>query len=453
MSQHKYRRLEHSLLSALVHLVGRIICADRCISIVELKGLLEMEDHFGFDRTLMAESSQWTLATAVARLQEADEELRLEMLESLTALAKADRKVDQREAMLLIALQRCLRKDATDHILTCGSWEGKEDFCGSILYVESATDDQRHQEINTQWELLQLLLQQSGFRLMQAEKMVESIASMDASLVRLLLGYMAPQKTDQQMDDFVVRMESMDSAAFCERILVDTLKLEGCRRTQPCLLFGLGHKDFLQIPLEGPLMDQVRGFLSEYTEIITPSQMSQLNATRGGEFLYDGYSRLFFSLLVMAEPRKSPIVLWPNKSEFDFPAVGLTLRLNQQESTLYTLILIQSLTGEGKGLPLAYGPDQKRLERLYRSIYCHKKLVESSQVVYPDNLAPIRARIEKKMREQLAGLENLEDYIPYNVNHEGFYRVCVAPTMVSAHDGLYDEITLQDEKAMLALFD
>ena len=452
MSQHKYRRLEHSLLSALVHLVGRIICADRCISTVELEALVEMEDHFGFDRTLMAESSQWTLASAVARLQEADEALRLEILESLTTLAKADRKVDQREAMLLIVLQRCLRKGASDRVLTCGSWDGKEDFCGSILYVESELDAQRHQELNAQWELLQLLLQQSGFRMMQAEKMVESISAMDASLVRLLLGYMAPQKSDQQLDDFISRMQSMDSATFCERILVDTLKIEECRHTQPCLLFGLGHKDFLQIPLEGNVMELVRDFLAEYAEIITPSQSARLNATRGGDFLYDGYSRLFFSLLVMAEPRKSPIVLWPNKSEFDFPAVGQTLRLNQQEATLYTLILIQSISGEGKGLPLAYGPDQKRIERLYRSIYCRKKLVESSLVLYPDNLAPIRARIEKKMREQLVGLDNLEDYIPYNVNHEGFYRVNVSGEMVSVHSDLYTETTLQDQKTINQLF-
>lgn len=453
MSQHKYRRIERNLLSALVHLVGRIICADRCISASELNELLEMEDHFGFDRTLMAESSRWTLASAVERLQEADEELRSEMFESLKSLAMADRKVDQREALLLVALERCLKPGATDRILTCRSSEGREDFCGSILYTESAYHEKRHEELCAQWELLRLLLQQSGFRLMQVEKMVESVSSMDPSLVNLLLGYLAPQMNSDQLGDFITRMEKMDSATFCERVLVDTLHIDQCRNTAPCLLFGLGHKDFLQVMLDGSVMDEVRGFLNEYGAIITPSQSAQMTATKGGEFLYDSYSRLFFSLLVKAEPRKSTIALWPNKSEFDFPSVGRTLRLNQQEATLYTLILIESLTGKRTGLPLSYSSDQKRIERLYRSIYCRKKMVESKQVIYPDNLAPIRARIEKKMREQLVDLDNLEDFIPYNMNHEGFYRVNIDISMVTMHLDLYNEATLQDESVLLSLFD
>ncbi len=252
---------------------------------------------------------------------------------------------------------------------------------------------------------------------------------MDTEMVRLLLGYLAPRMEQEQIASFLERMKSMDSATFCERILVDTLHLEPCRNIAPSLLIGLGGNDFLQLTLQGPLLAQLQSLLSEYSTIVTPGAASPFPVSSQQEFLYEGYGRLFFSLLVQAEPRKSSILLWPNKSEFQFTDAGLRLQLNQQEASLYTLILLYPTTGECRGLPLSFSTEQKRIERLYRSIYCRKKLIETSDVSFPDNLAPIRARIEKKMREQLPLLDNLEDYIPYNRNHDGFYRVSVPVQM------------------------
>lgn len=440
-----YKRIERRFLTALVHIVGKIITADKCIASSELNALRNMEKHFGFDRSLMTEAAKITLEEAVSTLRELDETIRMEMFEDLRALASADRFVDRSEALLLLALSRCLPKNAADQVVSTPMVLQDLDFSGCILYVESQRNAECHRELDLRLGELQSQLQAVGLRLLSVEDMVQNLSSLEAESVCLLLGYLAPQMTDEQIAGFYAKVKSMDSSTFCERVLVDTLQLDVCRKTEPCLLMGLGGGDFLKIaPLQASqngekfsLVGQLSRLVEAYAGIVSKAHPSSQLVSRPGDLLYDGYGKLFLSLLVKAAPRKSHIVVWPNKSEFTFPVVYRKLKLNQQEATLFTLILYYSTTGECLGLPLSYCAETKHLESLYRTIYCRKKLVETDEVIYPDNLAPIRARLEKKMREQLSGLENLEDFIPFNDAHH--YRVRVSAEMIQVLPNLNDE--------------
>ncbi len=439
-----YKRIERRFLIALVHIVGKIITADKCIALSELNALHAMEEHFGFARGLMTEASKITLAEAVNELQELDETIRMEMIEDLKALAFADRFVDRREALLLFALSRCLKRDTDCQVLSTQMELHNLDFSGRILYVESKYHAGYHQELALHAEWLQDL-QSRGMQFSDVEGMVHCLSELDADMVQLLLGYMAPQMTDGQIADFYDKIHSMDSSTFCERILVDTMRLDACRNTEPCLLMGIGGGDFLKIPYSAPIQELVTALLADYEALVSHAELRTLSLAKDNELMYDGFDKLFLSLLVKSAPRKSHIVVWPNKSEFTFPVVCRTLKLNQQEATLLTLILHYSTLGTGKGLPLSYCAETKRIESMYRTIYCRKKLVETSDVIFPDNLAPIRARLEKKMREQLSGLENLEDYIPFNDDHH--YRVKAMAEQVFVAPNLNEEpIPLVDFK-------
>lgn len=431
-----YKRIERRFLTALVRIVGKIITADKCIAMSELNALHAMEEHFGFNRTLMAEAYKIPLSEAVATLKELDQTIRMEMLEDLKALAKADSFVDKSEALVLLALCRCLKKNAPEQVLSTQMELHDTDFSGCILYAESQCDDAYHQELTSCASQLRSQLQGLGLQLVHVEEMVKNISDVDANMVRLLLGYLAPQMTDGQIDAFYKKINTMDTHTFCERVLVDTFQLDACRAVGPCLLMGIGGGDFLQIPLQGSLQEAMSALLNDYAAIASSQKIAPPDAGEEGLF-YDGYGKFFLSLLVKSAPRKSHVVVWPNKSEFTFPVVCRTLKLNQQEATLFTLILLYSTTGKCQGLPLSYCAETKRVESLYRTIYCRKKLVETSDVIFPDNLAPIRARLEKKMREQLSGLENLEDYIPFNDDHH--YRVKALAEQVFVAPNLNEE--------------
>ncbi len=432
------RRLEHKNLAALLLVITRMIKADSRVDAEEIVLLTELEEQYGFDRTLMAEAARMTLAEAVHRLSALDKEARQGVMEALGRLARTDRLLERHEALLLLALHYCLEGKIDCEVVTGNNSRHSSDLASYIIYYETTTDAQRHRQIDEQWELMNLLLQQHGLQLMVVEHIVDDLCHQDEALVRKLMGYMAPELNDAQLDDIYHRMAQMDTATFGQRVLVRDLQYEALRDVEPSLLVSLGHGDMLRIGLKDHVLTHLRHLVEDYSRLASPSMEALRiidNSTMTGHFRFYGYYHDFFSLLVESEPQESCIVVWPNKSEFDFPDAGRTLRLNQQEATLYTLILMMSYEGgtigtDGKGLPLCYTAEQRQIETMYRKIYCRKKLVESSEVIYPDPLAPIRAKIERKMREQLVGLDNIEDFIPRNLNREGYYRITARAEMV-----------------------
>lgn len=427
------RRFEHKTLAALLLVITRMIKADSRVDAEEIAHLTQLEEMYGFDRTLMAEASRLTLAEAVKRLAALDAGARSQVMASLGSLARTDRLMERHEALLLLALRYCLGEGGSEvcEIVSGNRQRHSSDLGSYIIYYETATDAERHRQIDEQWELMSLLAQHHGLQLMVVERIVADLCRQDEAMVRKLMGYMAPELNDQQLQQLHERMHRMDTVTFGQRVLVRDLQYGALRDVRPSLLVSLGHGDMLRIELRDDVLTHLRRLTADYSQLASPGMEALRiidNAGEEGHFRFYGYYHDFFGLLVESEPRESRIVVWPNKSEFDFPDAGRTLRLNQQEASLYTLILYH--TYAGKGLPLCYSPEQRQIEARYKRIYCRKKLVDADEVIYPDNLAPIRAKIERKMREQLVGLDNLEDFIPRNVDREGYYRVLAPASMV-----------------------
>ena len=448
----KIRRLDHKSLVALMLVITRVIKADSRIDAEEIRQLSLLEQQYGFDRTLMPEASRLTLSAAVAQLRTLELPLREQIMKSLTTLASSDRILERHEAMLLLSLRYCLlgNDDLQCDIISCHSAHRGGDLGTYILYYESEKNVANHQQLDEQAELIGLMLQQNGLQLFHVEQIVKSLCEQDEAIIRKMLGYLSPTLNDAQVDNLYQRVSQMDTKTFCQQILVRSMELNELRALPPSLLINLGTTDFLRIQISQPPLTHIRQFLNDFNLLASPHASNfqpHEHDHDKGHFCYYSYYRDFFNLLVQAEPIESRVVLWPNKSEFEFPDAGRTLRLNQQEASLYTLILVYTYNYNKQGLPLSYTAAQRQIEALYRSIYCRKKFIETEDVIFPDNLAPIRAKIEKKMRDQLADLENIEDFIPRNENREGFYRIAAPSEMVKIRpDSRSKELSIEDFK-------
>lgn len=437
--EQKFRHLDRKSLAALLLIIIKMIKADSRIDADEIKQLTLLENQYGFDRTLMNEASQLTVADAVERLKELDKPMREQIMKSLTELASLDRVMERHEAMLLLTMRMCLMEQKENYQVISSPHNHRGDHLGTyILYFENETNKQVHEQLDHDWELQTLRLQQSGLTLFYVENIVKNLCKQDQKMVKKLLGYLAPRMSDEQIEMLYERMCKMDTATFCREILIKSLEMKQLRKSGPSLLINLGTSDFLQIKLTQSPLEHIREFLANYSELVSPSPAAIWVNDDSGHFSYYSYYRDFFGLLVQAEPKESRIVLWPNKSEFTFPGASCTLRLNPQEASLYSLILTYTYKYNKQGLPLSFddAKELEKLKRLYIRIYCKKKFVDEEAVIYPDPLAPIRAKIEKKMREQLEGLDNLEDFIPRNENREGYYRITAPAKMVCVRPDL-----------------
>lgn len=445
----QFRHLDHKNLVAFVRVVSELIRIDDVIDADEITILLQLEKQYGFDRSYKREAMRLSLADAINQLSQLDLQARTQVLQSFSEIAGADRVFVVREAIMLLALRYCLegKQQKACSVIDCPASMNTRDAAPYVMYVESDYDEDIHQQIDGQYELLQLMLQQHGMRFFYIEQIVNKLSEMDKDMMLMTLGYLAPQFDDEQILQMYARMQNTNSEAFTTRVLARDLQITSLRNIQPSLCISMGSA-FLCLAVGDSVKELLKTFLSDFSQLVSPISLNASNtAMESGEtkLRYFGYFKAFFDFILKAEPKESHIVIWPLKSEFEFPEAHRTLRLNQQEASLYTLILEYTYKHDGKGLPLCYTPAQKRIEALYRTIYCCKKCVDEADVIYPDNLAPIRAKIERKMRDQLSGLSNLEDFIPHNDNRQGFYRISahVRNIMVKA-DIREEEVSLQD---------
>lgn len=408
-------RIDHKTKVALLRFVTALIRADKVIDTREIERLCGIELSYGIDRTLMGEAKQITLAQAAEHLRSLDKATRLPIFDDIHQLAGADNVCNPAEALLLLTLQY--------PTISLAGTQPHGGLGQYVVYIESQHDEARHRELTSQCELLQLLLSHYGMKLLYIEQMIADMHRQEENLVKKVLGYMAPELDNAQIDHAYHRLENLTSATFCNQLLVRDMQMKELRDIAPSLLVNTPG-GFLLIQLTESITSHIRQFLDDYSQLVSPGQSAPQHAINHQPALpFTGYYRLFLDFVLKSEPIESRIVLWPNKSEFSFPESGRTLRLNQQEASLYTLILAHTYGHSQQGLPLSYTSAQRQIEALYRTIYCRKKLVETGDVIYPDNLAPIRAKIERKMREQLVGVSNIEDYIPRNENRSGYYTI------------------------------
>lgn len=443
-----FRHLDHKNLVAFVRVISELIRIDDVIDAEEIAMLTELERQYGFNRSYKREAMRLTLADAIEQLSSLDLQARTQIMQAFEALAGADRICVTREAIMLLALRYCLegKQDRQCHVIECPASMAAPDQAPYVMYAESDYDDVRHEQMDAKMELIQLMLQKYGLRLFYVEQIVSKLSEMDKEMMLMTLGYLAPELDDEQIEQMYDRMLSTSTEVFTTRVMARDLQVAALRNIKPSLLISMG-STFLCITLQDTIENHIKSFLNDFGQLVSPQSISANIRLEAGEdkLRYFGYYKAFFDFILKAEPKESRLVVWPLKSEFEFPEVKRTLRLNQQEASLYTLILEYTYKHDGKGLPLCYTPAQKQIEALYRTIYCCKKCVDEKDVIYPENLAPIRAKIEKKMREQLSGLSNIEDYIPHNDNRQGFYRVSahVRNIMVKA-DIREEEVNLQD---------
>ena len=442
-------RIDRHSLSALLLVITRMIKADSRIDADEISLLIGLEQQYGFDRSLMNEASRLTLAEAIAQLRTLDVDVRRTMMQSLTQLACSDEVMERHEAMLLLTLRYCL----LDEGLHCEVVSSRKSHRGGdlgtyLIYFESETDLAIHARLQQDWAQLERLLRGQGLSLLYVEHIVGQLTALEPRIVRTLLGYLAPSLSDAQVEDLCQRTSRMDTATFGREVLVRNLELQELRTASPSLLVNLGTTDFLRIPLTQEPLTLIRQLLDDYGQLVSPEAKgghTLEDDSEQGHFRYYSYYRDFFNLLVEAEPKVSRIVVWPNKSEFEFPDADRKLKLKPQEAALYCLILCCTYKYNRKGLPLCYTPEQRQIEALYRRIYCRKKFVDEKAVVFPESLAPLRSKIEDKMAKQLEGLDNLEDFIPRNVGQEGFYRITAPVQLVMVRpDYRQEEVGIEE---------
>lgn len=164
---------EHRI--AIARIISDIIRADNIIEESEIKLLHEYMKSYGIKRSHMEEARRMRFSDAVVTLQEADEkelpaDFCSEFYDRINTIANSDNLCATREALMLVALQYCLRDfsgkdDAKGHrpyLISCAIGESSFDDL-YMVYIEKHPDKRRNAELQEQFRLLVTVARLYGF--------------------------------------------------------------------------------------------------------------------------------------------------------------------------------------------------------------------------------------------------------------------------------------------------
>ena len=268
----KFKRLDHKSLVALLLVITRMIKADSRIDAGEIQKLMVLEQQYNFDHTLKTEANRLTLSDAIKQLKSLDLPTRRQILQSLTELGSTDRILERHEALLLLTLRYCLLDDEgqQSEVISSHKSHRSGDLGTYIIYFEAEDNENIHRQIFEEWELMKLMLQQNGLQFFFVEHIVQSLCKQDPVIIKKMLEYFAPTKTDEQIGHLYDRIEKMDSSTFCQQVFVRSMEMNDLRNARPSLLINLGSTDLLRIEIADTPQAHIRRFLNDYNRQASP---------------------------------------------------------------------------------------------------------------------------------------------------------------------------------------
>lgn len=446
---------------AIARIVSDMIKADNIIEESEIELLNRFKCEYNLDSHILSEAHRMKFSTAVSALSQMKGKEKIEIFQAIRNMAGADGLCVHKEAMLLLAMkyafgiemdkktkQYKINHNRNVKLISCPTGEASISS-QYVIYIEGKNYADVNQNIKQNFEVNVLSLRQWGFDFIYIPSLIEEFCTMNSEYVKDVINYMAPELSYETIDIVYDRLIKMDTVTFCNHVLADTLQVEDVKNTTPTLFINIGtsvvpycqtsgpvecYTEFMCIPLENDVTVVIKEFIKAYSRLVsfhsTPSA-SYIGDTNC--FKYFGFYKALFDFLVKAEPKESDIVIHPWNSSFEFPQIAVDdLVLSPQEAAIYKLIMECTYNRSLGGLPTIY--DNKReiqeVEKIYKSIY-HK-----DDASLPFNLAPIRSRIEKKMRQHLDSLVNIEDYIPKMKDSK--YIISAHPSRIQIRNGHYD---------------
>lgn len=446
---------------AIARIVSDMIKADNIIEESEIEMLNKLKGKYNLDNHIMSEARHIMFSTAVDDLDDLNDEEKIELFSSIQSMALADGVCVPREAMLLLALRYSLgvecdlgnskmykiNRAKRMRLISCPTGEASI-TSQYVIYIEGKYYEEVNANIKDKFEVNVLNLRQWGFDFIYIPSLIDEFRSMNVDYVKDVIRYMAPELSDETINVVYDRLLKMDTVTFCNYVLAEKLHVEAVKNAKPTLFINIGtsivpycsvsgpvecYTEFLCISIEEDITNQVKDFVRAYSKLVSfyAAPNPTIVSDSPNRFKYFGFYKAMFDFLVKAEPKESDIVIHPWNNLFEFPHVPIEdLKLMPQEAALYKLILECTYNHPLQGLPTTYTKFQKEIEQMYCTIY-HKK-----DAVFPEALAPIRSKIENKMRKHLEGLANLEDYIPKM--KDGKYVIAARPERIKISNSHYD---------------
>ena len=426
---------------AICRILTDLIKADLVIDSNEMQEYIKLCESYNIRREEEIKASSITLSEAVSLLKQSDRGLQRDLIGDFCDLSMSDGFCASPEALLLIGLSRCLEDPySSAQILSIPQPVFNVAF-GSVLYIESSTNEGLNQVINDNFRTLFKECQVVGFNFIYVPKVIEHYRSTDRKLTSRIVRFLSPALSDEGVENVINGLLSINTQNFCKDILCNKLGIKELRDTEPALLIKIGrsyvndnlYANYLKINVDENIVKQMQKLLDTFSGMLSSDNINVSKVEeKKNQFLYHGFYKQLLDIYLIRRNVRSTVNVHPYKEDILMPDIDMKLtKLHRREKALYLLLLIVSKEG-GINFNLPQNAKQAQIyekrmrlfQNRYKVIY---ELFGGERGGAPDlTQAEIRRPIISCLRRSLAEISgvlyNANDYM-INKDVDGYIKV------------------------------
>lgn len=426
---------------SICRILTDLIKADLVIDSNEMQEYAKLCESYNIRREEEIKASSITLSDAVNILKKSDRGLQRDLIGDFCELSMSDGFCARPEALLLIGLSRCLEDpNSTAQIISIPQPVFNVAF-GSVLYIESSTNEELNRIINENFRTLFKECQVVGFNFIYVPKVIEHYKSTDSKLTSRIVRFLSPALSDEGVENVINGLLSINTQNFCKDILCNKLGIKELRDTEPALLIKIDrsyvndslYANYLKINVDERIVEQIQKVLDTFSGMLSSDNINVSKVEeKKNQFLYHGFYKQLLDIYLIRRNVRSTVNIHPYKEEILMPDIDMKLtKLHRREKALYLLLLIVSKEG-GINFNLPKNAKQAQVyerrmnlfQNRYKVVY---ELFGGEKGGAPDlTQAEIRRPIISCLRRSLAEiggvLYNANDYM-INKDTDGYIKV------------------------------
>lgn len=426
---------------AICRILTDLIKADLVIDSNEMQEYVKLCESYNIRREEEIKASSITLSEAVSLLKQSDRGLQRDLIGDCCDLSMSDGFCARPEALLLIGLSRCLEDPYSSAQIVSIPQPVFNVAFGSVLYIESSTNEGLNQVINDNFRTLFKECQVVGFNFIYVPKVIEHYRSTDRKLTSRIVRFLSPALSDEGVENVINGLLSINTQNFCKDILCNKLGIKELRDTEPALLIKIGrsyvndnlYANYLKINVDENIVKQMQKLLDTFSGMLSSDNINVSKVEeKKNQFLYHGFYKQLLDIYLIRRNVRSTVNVHPYKEEILMPDIDMKLtKLHRREKALYLLLLIVSKEG-GINFNLPQNAKQAQIyekrmrlfQNRYKVVY---ELFGGERGGAPDlTQAEIRRPIISCLRRSLAEISgvlyNANDYM-INKDVDGYIKV------------------------------
>lgn len=426
---------------AICRILTDLIKADLVIDSNEMQEYVKLCESYNIRREEEIKASSITLSEAVSLLKQSDRGLQRDLIGDFCDLSMSDGFCARPEALLLIGLSRCLEDPYSSAQIVSIPQPVFNVAFGSVLYIESCTNEGLNQIINDNFRTLFKECQVVGFNFIYVPKVIEHYRSTDRKLTSRIVRFLSPALSDEGVENVINGLLSINTQNFCKDILCNKLGIKELRDTEPALLIKIGrsyvndnlYANYLKINVDENIVKQMQKLLDTFSGMLSSDNINVSKVEeKKNQFLYHGFYKQLLDIYLIRRNVRSTVYVHPYKEEILMPDIDMKLtKLHRREKALYLLLLIVSKEG-GINFNLPKNAKQAQIYERRMSLFQNRykvvyELFGGERGGAPDlTQAEIRRPIISCLRRSLVEISgilyNANDYM-INKDVDGYIKV------------------------------